>query len=206
MSKADSGRTEQLRRGRRLEIFTVVWNAVEAVVAVTAGLVTGSIALVGFGFDSVIEVTAGAFVLRRIHSEIRGAREEEVRSQGRVATKVVGITFLILGAYIAYRAGGALWRHEPPDESTVGLVLAAASLVVMPFLAWRKLKVGRELESPALVADSKETFVCSHMSLALLLGLGLHAWLGWWWADPVAALAMLPVILHEGWEAVHEGG
>jgi hypothetical protein len=105
MPQTKSGRAEPLRRGGRLEIFTVGWNTVEAVVAVTAGLVTGSIALVGFGFDSVIEVTAGAIVLRRIHAEIQSASEEEVRPQGRTATRVVGITFLILGAYIAYRAG-----------------------------------------------------------------------------------------------------
>ena len=95
----------------------------------------------------------------------------------------------------------ALWRHEPPEQSTVGIVLAAASLVVMPFLAWRKLKTGRELEVASLVADSKETFVCSYMSFALLVGLGLNAVLGWWWADPVAALLMVPLIAHEGWEA-----
>ena len=109
----------------------------------------------------------------------------------------------MLGAYITYEAVNALWKHEPPEQSTVGIILAAASLLVMPLLAWRKLKVGRALESRALVADSKETFVCSYMSFALLLGLGLNALLGWWWADPVAALAMLPMILHEGWESLH---
>ena len=197
-------RNEGLRRGRRLEIFTVAWNVVEAIVAVVAGWLAGSIALVGFGFDSMIEVTAGAFVLRRIHSELQGASPEQVQSQGRTATRVVGITFLVLGAYIAYEAVSALWTREPPEQSTIGIVLAAASLLVMPCLAWRKLKVGRELKSPALVADSKETFVCSYMSFALLLGLGLNALVGWWWADPVAALLMVPMIAHEGWEAVQE--
>jgi cation diffusion facilitator family transporter len=202
---SDSARREEsLRRGRWLEIFTVGWNVVEAVVAVVAGWLAGSIALVGFGFDSAIEVTAGAFVLRRIHSELEGASEEEVESQGETATRVVGITFLVLGAYIAYEAVSTLWMQDPPEQSTLGIVLAAASLVVMPFLAWRKLKVGRELSSPALVADSKETFVCSYMSFALLLGLGLNALLGWWWADPIAALLMVPLVAHEGWEAVRE--
>lgn len=169
--------------------------------AITAGFLAGSIALVGFGFDSVIEVTAGAFVLRRLHSEIEGASEEEVRLQAKTATRVVGITFFVLATYITYRAGSTLWRGEPPQQSAVGIVLAAASLLVMPLLAWRKIKLGKELKSASLEADSKETFVCSYMSLALLLGLGLNAWVGWWWADPVAALAMVPVILHEGWKA-----
>lgn len=201
-AKAD--RTAGLQRGQRLEIFTIAWNVLEAIIAVTAGWLAGSIALIGFGFDSAIEVIAGAFVLRRFHSELRGASEEEVQSEGRTATRVVGITFLVLGAYIAYEAVSTLWKQEPPEQSTVGIILATASLLVMPLLAWRKLKVGRALESPALVADSKETFVCSYMSFALLLGLGLNALLGWWWADPVAALLMLPLIVHEGWKAVSE--
>lgn len=205
-SAAEADRGEGLRRGLTLEVFTVAWNLVEAAVAVTAGVVAGSVALVGFGFDSLIEVTAGAFVLRRLRAEIRGAGEARVRAQGRTATRVVGITFLVLAAYILFRAGGALLHREPPDQSTVGIVLSVASLLVMPWLAWRKLSVGRELGSASLVADAKETLVCAYLSFALLLGLGLHAWMGWWWADPVAALAMVPLILHEGWEAIHESG
>ena len=166
-------REEGLRRGRRLEIFTVGWNLVEAVIAITAGWLAGSIALVGFGFDSLIEVTAGAFVLRRIHSELEGASEEAIQAQGKMATRIIGITFFVLGAYIMYEAVSALWNQEPPEQSTVGMILAAASLVVMPFLAWRKLKTGKALGVASLVADSKETFVCSYMSFALLLGLGL---------------------------------
>ena len=202
MARHDDRRREGLRRGRRLEIFTVAWNLLEAVIAITAGWLAGSIALIGFGFDSLIEVTAGAFVLRRIHSELAGASEDEVESQGKTATRVVGITFLVLGAYIVYEAVSALWKHDPPEQSTVGIALAAASLLVMPLLAWQKLKTGRQLEVASLVADSKETFVCSYMSFALLLGLGLNAVLGWWWADPVAALLMVPLIAHEGWEAL----
>ena len=190
-----------VRRGLRLEALTISWNIVEAVVAVGAGYLAGSVALVGFGLDSTIETIAGVAVYRRLLSEARGATEEELEEHERRALRVVGITFFALGAYILYQAARTLWLQEPPETSSTGIALAAISLAVMPFLAWAKHRAGKALESRALIADAKETLICSYLSCALLAGLALNATLGWWWADPIAALAMLPLVLHEGWEA-----
>lgn len=197
-----SSRMALLRRGLRLEALTIAWNVVEAVVAIGAGWLAGSVALVGFGFDSTIETIAAAALYVRLRAEMRGASEAEAEAHEARALRVVGVTFLVLTAYIVYEAGSTLWFREPPEVSQVGIGLAALSLVVMPFLALAKLRVGRKLESRALIADSKETFVCSYLSLALLLGLGANALLGAWWADPMAALAMLPWVVKEGFEAL----
>ena len=137
-----------------------------------------------------------------LQAEMNGASDEEAEAHEARALRVVGITFLVLAAYIVYEAGSTLWFREPPAVSQVGIVLAALSLIVMPFLAFAKLRAGQKLESRALIADSKETFVCSYLSLALLLGLGANALFGAWWADPVAALAMLPWVVKEGVEAL----
>jgi len=191
-----------LRSGVRLEWFTVGWNSVEAIVAIGAGLAAGSIALVGFGLDSVIETSAGLMVLWRVMREVGGAAEANVIRAERQALSFVGLTFLGLAAYICYESGGKLWRQEAPAESWVGIALAACSLIVMPLLAVRKRAVARALGSRALEADAVETAVCAYLSFTLLLGLGANALFGWWWADPVAALAMLPLILKEGLEAL----
>jgi divalent metal cation (Fe/Co/Zn/Cd) transporter len=192
------------RRGLRLEWFTVGWNVLEAVVAIGAGLVAGSIALVGFGVDSGIEVISAVGLLWRLRSAGPDATVAEESAAERRALYVVAATFFLLAAYLAYEAGTALLGREAPDRSTVGLVLSVLSLVVMPALAYAKQRTGRELGSRALVADSVETSVCSYLSLALLAGIGLHELFGWWWADPVGALAMLPVIVWQGWETLGE--
>jgi divalent metal cation (Fe/Co/Zn/Cd) transporter len=194
-----------LRRGLRLEVFTIQWNVLEALVAVGAGWWAGSIALVGFGLDSVIETISATALYLRLRGEIAGGTEKEAEARERKALWVVGVTFFLLSAYIVFEAVSTLWAQEPPDVSAVGIGLAALSLLVMPYLALMKHRTGKALGSRALVADAKETFVCSYLSLTLLVGLGLNAAFGWWWADPIAALAMLPLILHEGWEAIEEG-
>ena len=195
-------RANLLRHALRLEALTIGWNVLEAVVAITAGALAGSIALVGFGLDSVIETVAAATLYRRLRAEIGGVTAQEVASQEQRALRVVGITFLALAAYILFEAGSTLWTQEAPGTSAVGIGLAALSLVVMPILAFAKLKAGRRLGSRALIGDSKETFVCSYLSLSLLLGLGANALFGAWWADPVAALCMLPWVVKEGFEAL----
>ena len=192
-----------LRKGLRLEVFTVGWNAAEAIIAIVAGLVAGSVALVGFGLDSIIESISGVALYHRLRGELHGD-DERNEARERRALLFVGVSFLLIAAYVFYEAVTGLWRKEIPEHSTAGIALAVISLVVMPVLGWMKLQTGRELESRALVADAKETFVCAYLSLALLLGLGLNALFGWWWADPVAGLAMLPLIVHEGWEAIEE--
>ena len=191
-----------LQRGIRLEWFTIGWNSVEAVVAIGAGLLAGSIALVGFGLDSVIETAAGLMVLWRLRREVAGAHNDHVEQAERVALRFVGLTFVALGAYVLYESAHKLWSREAPAESWVGIGLAVCSSIAMPVLALRKRAVARALQSRALAADAVETLVCSYLSITLLLGLGLNALAGWWWADPVAALAMLPLIFKEGVEAL----
>jgi divalent metal cation (Fe/Co/Zn/Cd) transporter len=197
-------RVAALRRGLRLEVFTIGWNSLEAIVAIGAGVLAGSIALVGFGLDSIVEVLSGAVLFWRLRAELRGADPEAGEQAERRALLLVGWSFFALGAYILYESAKKLWLQERPDESLVGLGLAILSLIVMPLLALSKHRTAIRLASRALKADAKETAICSYLSFTLVLGLGLNAWVGWWWADPVAALAMLPLVVHEGWEALEE--
>ncbi len=201
---ANFNRRALLEQGLRLEYFTVVWNVLEAVVAVVAGWLANSIALIGFGLDSVIESLSGVILLWRLRVELKGVSSERVEKTERKALWGVGITFWLLAAYVGYEATKKLLTREAPESSPMGIALAAVSLVVMPFLAWRKWQVAKHLDSRALEADAMETLVCAYLSLTLLLGLSLSAWLGWWWTDPVAALFMLPLLVREGWEAVME--
>jgi divalent metal cation (Fe/Co/Zn/Cd) transporter len=182
-------------RGRSLEYFTVVWNTLEGLVAVVAGIVAGSISLVGFGIDSFIEVTSGSVLLWRmsVDSDVHRREANEKR-----ALRIVGACFLLLGIYIAYDSISDLWSKRAPEHSIAGIVLACASLVVMPLLSRAKRKVGRALGSAAMHADAKQTEFCTYLSAILLVGLLLNAFFGLWWADPVAALIMVPVIAKEG--------
>ncbi len=192
------------RRALRLEYFTVSWNVVEAVVAITAGLIAGSVALVGFGVDSGIEVLSAMALLWRLRRAGADASEAEQAHAERRALFAVAATFFLLAAYIAVEAIGALSSGGAPGRSSVGLLLALVSLAVMPLLAYWKGRTGREMGSRALQADAMETWVCSYLSLALLVGVGLYSAFGWAWVDPVAALAMLPVIVWQGWETLEE--
>jgi divalent metal cation (Fe/Co/Zn/Cd) transporter len=192
-------RIEIIRRGRRLQYVTILWNSLECVIAVTAGVLAGSIALVGFGLDSAIEVTSSAAALWRLRQDAdEGAREKAERQ----TVRVIGVCFLLLGAYVLYEAVETLIERRPPRQSWVGIILAALSLVVMPWLAHLKRKVAISLDSGALEAETRQTEVCAYLSAILLLGLGLNAWLGWWWADPIAGLIMVPLIAWEGLDAV----
>jgi divalent metal cation (Fe/Co/Zn/Cd) transporter len=192
------------RRALWLEYVTVGWNVVEGVVAIGAGLLAGSVALVGFGVDSSVEVISALGLLWRLRKAGPDATVQEESAAERRALYVVAATFFLLAAYIAVEAGSSLIGREAPERSTVGLVLSVLSLVIMPALAYMKQRTGRQMGSRALVADAAETWVCSYLSLALLAGVGLHVLFGWWWADPVGALAMLPVILWQGWETLGE--
>ncbi len=187
------------RRGRRLEYFTIAWNIAEGAVAIVAGAIAGSISLVGFGIDSLIEVTSGAALLWRMTAEHDPERREALE---RRSLKIVGWCFVALSVYIAYEAAESLWRRQAPERSLPGIVLAVLSLAAMPLLARAKRKVAAALNSAAMRADSRQTDFCFYLSAILLAGLLLNALLGWWWADPVAALAMVPIIANEGREAL----
>ncbi len=192
------------RRALWLEYSTVGWNVVEAVVAIGAGAIAGSVALIGFGADSAIEVISAVGLLWRLRKAGPHAAVNEESAAEKRALYVVAVTFFVLAGYITWEAVRSLISREPPLTSPVGIILAVVSLLVMTGLASVKQRTGREMGSRALVADSKETWVCSYLSLTLLLGVGAYAVFGWWWADPVGALAMLPVILWQGWETLAE--
>jgi divalent metal cation (Fe/Co/Zn/Cd) transporter len=190
-------RSGALRRGRKLQYFTVGWNLLEGLVAVVAGSFAGSISLIGFGIDSFVEVVSGAAVLWRIRVDSDVERRELNEKR---ALKVVGGCFLALAAYIAYESVMDLWSKTAPEHSVPGILLACASLVVMPMLSRAKFKVGSVLQSAAMNADAKQTQFCTYLSGILLGGLLLNAFLGLWWADPLAALLMAPIIANEGIE------
>lgn len=184
-----------LRRAIRLEYFTVGWMTVEAVVALASGAIASSIALVGFGLDSVMETVSGLALLWRLKQR----RLEEHDAESR-AVKVVGATFFALAGFVGYDAIRDLLLRRAPGFSLAGMILAVVSLGVMPVLGVAKRRVARALNSKALAADSLETFACAYLSAALLMGLALNGWLGSWWADPVAALAMCAFMIREGVE------
>jgi divalent metal cation (Fe/Co/Zn/Cd) transporter len=194
-----SDRAGLIKRGRRLEYFTIAYNSLEGLAAVIAGLMAGSIALVGFGFDSLIEVTSGTALLWRLHLDADESRRERVEA---VTLRIVGVLFLVLAAYVSYDSIKSLIWREQPRESIPGIILAIASVVVMPLLVRAKRKVARDINSRALMADSKQTELCTYLSAILLAGLLLNALVGWWWADPVAALIMVPIIVKEGIEGL----
>lgn len=192
-----------LRRGLLLEYLTVGWNVVEGVIAVGAGAVAGSPALIGFGVDSFVESVSGGALIWRLRAEIHGDLDDEaVERVEHRAERFVGIAFLLLAAYVAFEAVRSLVGQEPPDASPVGIVLTAVSIVVMLWLARAKRRTGEALESRALIADSKQTYACWYLSITALAGLALNAVFGLWWADPVSALAIAVLLVREGIEAV----
>jgi len=195
----DAVRAGALKRGRRLEYVTVGWNSLEGLIAVGFGLLAGSIALVGFGFDSFIEVSSGLALLWRLHMDADTARRDRVE---QITLRFVGVSFLALAMYVVYNAASSLIERTAPEVSYIGIALAALSLIVMPVLARAKRRVAGTIASNALRADARQTDICAYLSAILLGGLLLNAALGWWWSDPIAALAMTPIIVKEGFEAL----
>jgi len=187
------------QRGKRLEYFTIAWNSLEGLVAVIAGVIAGSISLVGFGIDSFIEVISGATLLWRMSVD---ANQQTREWNERLSIRIVGACFLALPVYVACESVLDLIGRKAPEHSLPGIVLACVSLVVMPILSRAKKRVGNELGSAAMRADAKQTDFCVYLSAILLAGLLLNATLGWWWADPLAGLVMTPIIANEGVQAV----
>ncbi|MFH1574493.1 MAG: cation transporter [Acidobacteriota bacterium] len=198
---AASARRKLIRRGLILCLLTVVWNVIEGVVAVAAGLAAESIALFGFGIDSFVETASAAVVGLRLHHEWRGRSAEESEGAERLASRIAGVLLLLLAAYILVGAGRVLLGYgTEPAPSILGIVLTAVSLLLMPLLGWAKLDTARQIQSRALRADGYESISCAWLSFAVLVGLILNAAFGWWWMDPLAALALIPLIVREGLE------
>ena len=196
-------KTDFLKKGVRLEYLTIGWSMIGALVAGVTGIRTGSIVLIAFGLVSIIGLVMAGMLLLRLRNELQGqkSREAYTRTERKVLF-IVGVAFFLLALYIMNESGSRLYYREKPETSTVGLVLSVLSLLGMPILAVMKFRTARGLESRALRIDARETAVCAYLALTLFLGMSLHAWLGWWWADSVAALLMLPLIVRAGWEAV----
>lgn len=188
-------RPDLVRRGKSLEYFTIGYNTLEGLVSIIAGWMAGSVSLVGFGLDSAIEVASGTALLWRLHHDLNPSRREQVE---RTTLRIVGWSFIALALYILYESGSTLILREPPERSIPGIIIAAVSVVVMPLLARAKRQVAAGISSAAMKADSRQTDFCTYLSAILLGGLLLNAVLGWWWADPVAGLVMVPIIAKEG--------
>jgi divalent metal cation (Fe/Co/Zn/Cd) transporter len=186
-----------LSRALRLEYLTVGWNVVEGLVAITAGLAAGSVALLGFGVDSFVESASGLVLVWRLRAERNAASHERIELVEHRAQRLVAGSLVLLAAYIAIDAGSSLLAGDRPEPSTVGIGLAVASIVAMRWLAGAKHRVGVALGSRAMTADAFQTNACFWLSVALLAGIGLNALLGWWWADQVAALGMVLLIARE---------
>jgi cation diffusion facilitator family transporter len=191
------------RKGLRLEYFGIGYNVTEAAVSIVFGSIAGSIALIGFGLDSVVEsLSAGILIWRlRQHGKISQETEERIERQ---AVKLVAITFLILGVYVLVESIRKLILAEIPHPSLPGMIIAVASLTIMPMLAWQKRKTGEQIGSQALVADSKETMACAWLSAALLVGLGANYLFGFWQADPIVGLIIVGFLFREGRQGLRE--
>lgn len=190
------------KRALVLVLVTFVYNLGESGLALWSGLRAGSVALMGFGLESVVECGAAAVLFWRLRLEWRGVDDSILETAERRVHRFVGATFYALAAYVLAQAAWTLTLGENPAESTLGIALAIASLIIMPPIALGKLRAAREIRSRALRAEAKETLACTYLSLTLLLGLGTNALWSWWWADPIAALAMVPWLLREGREGL----
>lgn len=191
---APERRSTLARRVRFIVAFTIAYNVIEAAIALPVGVTASSTALIGFGLDSLIEVTSALAVAWQFSGSRPEARE-------RIALRVIALSFFALAAFVTYEAVTDLLTGHEPDATRIGLVLAGVSLLIMPSVAWLERRTGRELGSSTVIADSTQLLLCTAMSAALLAGLGLNAWLGWWWADAVAALVIAALALREGVKA-----
>ena len=188
-----------------LEYFTVAYNIGEAAVSILFGMLAGSIALVGFGLDSIVESLSAVFLIWRLRKHNTGTREEEEKTE-KTAQRFVAVTFFILGIYVLYESADKLLCHEIAQPSPVGILIAIASILIMPVLAWKKQAVGTAIGSKALIADSKETLTCAFLSVALLTGLGLNYLSGFWQADPLVGIVIVLFLFREGYEGWMEAG
>jgi divalent metal cation (Fe/Co/Zn/Cd) transporter len=203
MGKKENSMDKLYKKGLHLEYFTVGYNIMEAIVSIVFGGIANSIALVGFGLDSIVESLSGAVLIWRLSQHKKISEEEEEKIEKK-AMRFVAITFFILGFYVLFQSLKKLILREIPDPSLPGIIIASVSLIVMPVLFFQKYKVGKRINSQALVADSKETLACSFLSLALLLGLGANFLWGFWQADSIVGIIIVLFLFREGLEGWRE--
>ncbi|MGC1514134.1 cation transporter [Maribacter sp. Hel_I_7] len=200
----ETTRKTNLKQARTLQIWNVIYDVIEVVVSLIAGITANSSALVGWALDSTIEVISAATLGWRLHGELKGIDEEKVKRRQKITLNVIAVSFTLICIFISYDSITKLINKETASWSTLGLVILLVSLVVNPILIYFKRKYGNKLESPALLADAKDTFICLYQTVVVLTGLLLVNWLEWWWADPVAALLIVPYAAKEGWEAFNK--
>ena len=201
----DEQREKYLKKGRKVQVYNIVYDTIEVVVSLTAGFTAGSSALIGWGLDSVVEVVSGGTLWWRLHGEIKDISEGRVKSREKKTLYVIAASFLLISIFITYDSLTKFLHKEIPDWSILGLTILLVSLLVNPILIWYKYRYGKKLESKELIADAKDTFVCLYQTIAVLGGLLAVRYLNWWWADPLAALLIVPYALKEGWEAFKNG-
>jgi len=193
---------QDIRRGRYIETASLIYNLAEVVISLTAGFLTGSSALVSWGIDSIVESNSAAFMIWRLHGEEKGIGEKEVAKRKKIALSVLSGAFTVAVLFIGYEAVSKLISGETASMSWWGVGILLVSLVVNPCLAWAKYHYGKKTESPSLKYDAIDTMICEYQTIVVLIGIALVQWNGWWWADPVAALLIVPYV---AWEAFHAG-
>ncbi len=199
--KPDGDHVRWLRRGRWVEVASLAYNITEVGVSTTAGFLTGSSALISWGMDSAVESISAGTMIWRLHGEERGIGRRDVLRRKKIALGVISAAFVVAVAFILYEAASKLIRQETAGFSWWGVGILLVSLGVNPLLAWGKYRYGKKLDSPALKYDAVDTLICEYQTIVVLAGMGLSKWLGWWWADPVAALLIVPYVAWEGFEA-----
>ncbi|HAI39738.1 MAG TPA: hypothetical protein DCM40_17350 [Maribacter sp.] len=197
-------RKKNLKVARTLQIWNVIYDVIEVAVSLIAGFTANSSALIGWGLDSTIEVVSAGTLGWRLHGEIKGIDEEKVKRRQKITLNVIAVSFTLICIFISYDSITKLINKETANWSTMGLIILLVSLVVNPILIYFKRKYGKKLDSPALLADAKDTFICLYQTVVVLIGLLLVNWLGWWWADPVAALLIVPYAAKEDYEAYNK--
>jgi divalent metal cation (Fe/Co/Zn/Cd) transporter len=194
--------SKHLKLALILITITLAYNFIESFISLSEALSKKSLALTGFGFDAIIEIIAASLVLIRFLREIKNGSRSEIKKLEKVIRKIIGITFFILASYVIIQSSIILYLQKAPLESLTGIILSIVSLTIMPFIAFKKIKLAKKLKSEILLAEAKETLACSYLSFCLLLGLSFNYLLGWWWMDPIFALIMVPWLIKEGLENV----
>ena len=197
----DQNQKKALKTGRNIEITSLIYNIIEVVFSITAGVITGSSALISWGVDSIVEANSAGFMIWRLHGEVKGISQKEVKKRKKVALSVLSLAFTIATLFILYEAISKLISGEAASVSGWGIGILVVSLFVNPVLAWGKYRYGKKTDSPSLKYDAIDTMICEYQTIVALIGIGLVQWQGWWWADPVAALLIVPYVAWEAFEA-----